>query len=38
LVGQNLINSHHLEFIDTLGGLASTEVRRSWYGMLTWRF
>jgi iron complex outermembrane receptor protein len=37
-VGQNLLDGHHLEFIDTLGGLISTEVKRSWYGMLTCRF
>jgi outer membrane receptor for monomeric catechols len=37
-VGQNLCNSHHLEFIDAFSGIVSTEVRRSWYGMLTWKF
>jgi iron complex outermembrane recepter protein len=37
-VGQNLCNEHHLEFMDGFSGLVSTEVRRSWYGMLTWRF
>lgn len=37
-VGQNLLDSHHLEFIDGFSGLVATEVRRSWYGMLTWSF
>jgi len=34
-VGQNLLNNHHLEFIETIGGLASTEVRRGWYAMVS---
>jgi iron complex outermembrane receptor protein len=37
-VAQNLLNDHHLEFIDAFGGLVGTEVQRSWYGMATWRF
>jgi iron complex outermembrane recepter protein len=37
-VGQNLLDGHHLEFIDTVGTLIPTEVKRSWYGMLTYRF
>jgi hypothetical protein len=37
-VGQNLCNDHHLEFVDGFSGLVSTEVRRSWYGMVTWKF
>lgn len=37
-VGQNLMNSHHLEFIDTVSPMVATQVGRSWYGMLTWRF
>lgn len=37
-VGQNLLDGHHLEFIDTIGTIISTEVKRSWYGMLTYRF
>ncbi len=36
LVGQNLINSHHLEFTDSQGGLVSTQVRRGVYAMATW--
>lgn len=38
IVGQNLLNGHHLEFIDPVSSLISTQVNRSWYGMLTWRF
>lgn len=37
-VGQNLCNEHHLEFVDGLTNLVATQVRRSWYGMLTWSF
>ena len=37
-VGQNLLDGHHPEFVDALGGLTSTEVRRSWYGMISWTY
>jgi iron complex outermembrane receptor protein len=37
-VGQNLCNEHHLEFVDTVAGLVPTQERRSWYGMLTWKY
>jgi iron complex outermembrane receptor protein len=37
IVGQNLCNSHHLEF-SSFNFPVATEVRRSWYGMLTWKF
>jgi len=37
LVGHNLCNNHHLEF-SAFGSPIATEVRRSWYGMLTWKF
>lgn len=37
-VGQNLCNNHHLEFVDAFSGIVSTDVRRSWYGMLTWKY
>ena len=37
-VGQNLLNSHHLEFVDAIAGRASTQVPRGWYGMITWSF
>jgi len=35
LVGQNLVNNHHLEYIESFGGLVSTEVRRGYYGMVS---
>ena len=35
LVGQNMLNNHHLEFVETFGGLVSTEVRRGWYAMVS---
>ena len=37
-VGQNLLHDHHLEFIDPGFGQVSTQVRRGWYGMLSWKF
>ncbi len=37
LVGQNLLNNHHLEFVDFIeGGLQSTQVRRGVYAMASW--
>lgn len=37
VVGQNLLNNHHLEFVDFLeGGLASTQVRRGVFAMMSW--
>jgi iron complex outermembrane receptor protein len=36
-VGQNLLDGHHLEF-QSFGFPVTTEVRRSWYGMLTWTY
>jgi iron complex outermembrane receptor protein len=36
VVGQNLLQSHHAEFVDPF--YAPTEVPRSWYGMLTWTY
>ena len=38
LVGQNLLDSHHLEFDTELIETLSTQIQRSAYGMLTWRF
>lgn len=38
LVGQNLLNPHHLEFVDVFGGMASTQVRRGYYGMVSWTY
>lgn len=37
LVGQNLIDGNHLEFSDSILG-RSTNIERSIYGSLTWRF
>jgi iron complex outermembrane receptor protein len=37
-VGQNLLNNHHFEFDDALGGLSPTAVRRGWYAMLSWTY
>lgn len=38
LVGQNLLDGHHLEFDTELIETLSTEIQRSVYGALTWRF
>ena len=38
LVGQNLLQDHHLEFEDVNGALQSSQIRRSAYAKLTWRF
>ncbi len=38
LVGQNLLKDHHLEFEDVNGALQSSQIRRSAYGKVTWRF
>jgi iron complex outermembrane recepter protein len=37
-VGQNLLDSHHLEFVDVLSEIPPSEVRRGWYGMITWTY
>jgi iron complex outermembrane receptor protein len=37
-VGQNLLDGHHLEFIDAISQLAPTEVQRSWYAMVSWTY
>lgn len=36
--GQNLLQSNHLEFVDTTGSARSTLVPRSGYAKLSWRF
>jgi iron complex outermembrane receptor protein len=36
--GQNLLNKRHLEFIPDFINTSPTEVRRSFYGSITWRF
>jgi iron complex outermembrane receptor protein len=38
LVGQNLSKGHHLEFEDVNGALQSSQIRRSAYAKVTWRF
>ncbi len=38
LVGQNLLHNHHLEYKDNELGLVSTEVRRGYYGMMSWTY
>jgi iron complex outermembrane receptor protein len=38
LVGQNLLQPHHLEFVDFQAGLVSTQVPRGVYGMITWTY
>ncbi len=36
LIGQNILNPHHLEYTDFELGLYDTQVRRGVYGMITW--
>ncbi|REK08656.1 MAG: hypothetical protein DWQ37_20170 [Planctomycetota bacterium] len=38
IVGQNLLQPHHLEYVDWQTGLHSTEVVRGVYGRLTWTY
>jgi iron complex outermembrane recepter protein len=38
LVGQNLLRDHHLEFNDGLAVVNSSQVKRSAYARLLWRF
>jgi iron complex outermembrane recepter protein len=37
-VGMNLMDDHHFEFVDTTTHITPTEVRRSWYAMMTWTY
>jgi len=37
-VGQNLLKDHHLEFNDMFQAVNSSQVKRSAYAKLTWRF
>ena len=37
-VGRNLLDSHHLEFVDVISMVPPSEVRRGWYGMITWTY
>jgi iron complex outermembrane receptor protein len=38
VVGQNLLQDHHLEFMDIDGSLQSGEIKRSGYAKMTWQF
>jgi iron complex outermembrane recepter protein len=38
LVGQNLAEDHHIEFIDPVGATRSTEIKRGAYGKVAWTF
>jgi iron complex outermembrane receptor protein len=38
LVGQNLAQDHHIEFIDSVGATRSTEIKRGAYGKVAWTF
>jgi len=38
LVGQNLAQDHHFEFVDDLGTALTTQIKRSAYAQFTWRF
>jgi len=38
LVGENLAQDHHLEFVDELGSVRSALIKRSAYVRFTWKF
>lgn len=38
LVGQNLANDHHVEFVDFTGSARTTLIKRSAYAELSWQF
>jgi iron complex outermembrane receptor protein len=38
LVGQNLLRDHHVEFNDTFQSVNSSQIKRSAYAKITWRF
>jgi len=38
LVGQNLLQDHHVEFNDTLATVNSSQIKRSAYAKVTWHF
>ena len=38
LVGQNLAQDHHIEFVDVFGTALTTQIKRSAYAQFTWRF
>jgi iron complex outermembrane receptor protein len=37
IIGQNLLTAHHLEFMDNVNSLVSTQVPRGVYGTITWK-
>ncbi len=38
IVGRNLLDNHHLEFVDIEGGTASTEVQAQVFTSITWMY
>jgi hypothetical protein len=38
MVGQNLVQDRHLEFVDSSGSVTSSLMKRSAYAKFTWRF
>jgi iron complex outermembrane receptor protein len=38
VAGQNLLQSHHVEQVDMASSVLASEVKRSVYGKITWRF
>ena len=38
VIGQNLLQPSHLEFTSANQGILATQVKRSFYGKVTWRF
>jgi iron complex outermembrane receptor protein len=38
LVGQNLLQDRHAEFSRTFVNIPRTEIERSFFGKITWRF
>jgi iron complex outermembrane receptor protein len=38
VVGQNLVKDRHLEFVDDIGSVRSTLIKRSVYAKFTWQF
>lgn len=38
VVGQNLLKDHHMEFEDINGSMQASQIKRSGYVQLTWRF
>jgi iron complex outermembrane receptor protein len=38
VIGQNLLSGHHIEFEDKFGSMQSSQIQRSAYAQMTWRF